>query len=252
MNVVICQGNLEQRHFIQSQIVTYATFHEPSIEIVLSAGRAEEVLSFIENNRADCYFLGMELDNDKLMGLKLAAEIRKTDPFAHIIFITQHADQLELTFTYKIAALDYIVKNNPTLLSMQIIDALKVAFERYKQIGQTEDEQFFQIKIGEKIKNILLDDIYYFETSHIIHKIKLHEKNGCHEYYGKLKDIDTLDERFFRCHKSYVVNIHHIKEINKKERTLLMTNGATCPVSHRSLRLIQKKLDEFSTNGKLA
>lgn len=251
MNVVICQSNLEQRQFIQSQILKYTTFHEPSIEIVLLADTAEEVLSFIQNHRADCYFLDMELDNDNLKGLELAAEIRKKDPCANIIFMSKHADHLELIFTYKIAALDFIVYNDPSLLSKQVIDALKVAFDRYKQIGQIEEEQFLQIKIGEKIKNIILDHIYYFETSHVIHKIKLHEKNGCHEYYGKLKNIEEIDERFFRCHKSYVVNIQHVKEINKKERTLTMSNGASCPISHRSLRLIQKKLDEFTMNGQV-
>lgn len=251
MNVVICQSNLEQRQFIHSQILKYTTFHEPSIEIVLLAERSEEVLTFTENDRADCYFIDIELENDKLKGLELAAEIRKKDPFTNIIFISQHADQLELTFTYKIAALDFIVNSDPSLLSKQVIDALKVAFDRYKQIGQIEEEQFLQIKIGEKIKNIVLDHIYYFETSHVIHKIKLHEKNGIHEYYGKLKNIEEIDERFFRCHKSYVVNIQHVKEINKKERTLTMSNGANCPISHRSLRLLQKKLDKCATNCQL-
>lgn len=248
MNVVICEDNLEHRQFIQSQIINYAAFHEPSIEIVLSTGKAEEVLDFIQSNRADCYFIDIELNSNKLNGLELASEIRKKEPFTNIIFITQHANLLKLTFTYKIAALDFIVKSNSALLAKNIIEALKAAFERYKQIGQSDEEQFFQIKIGEKIKNILLDDIYYFETSHIIHKIIIHEKNGSHEYYGKLKDLNEIDERFFRCHKSYVVNIQHVKEINKKERMLTMTNGAQCPISHRALPLIQKKLDEFATS----
>lgn len=248
MNIVICEDNYEHRQFIQSQILKYSTFHEPSIEIVLSTGHAEDVLSFIEEQRGDCYFLDIELNNEKMRGLELAAAIRKKDPLTNIIFITQHADQLQLTFSYKIAALDFIVKDSPTLLSKQIIDALKVAFERYKQLGESKEEPIFQIKIGEKIKNILLDDIYYFETSHIIHKIMLYEKNGCYEYYGKLKEIEKIDDRFFRCHKSYVINLQHVKEINKKERIVIMKNGGICQVSHRNLRLMQRRLDEFLCN----
>lgn len=245
MYTVICEDNLEHRKFIQSQILKYSTFHEPSIEIVLSTDRAEEVLKFIENHRADCYFLDIELAKDQINGLELAAEIRKKDPLTNIIFITQHAEQLELTFSYKTAALDFIVKDSPTNLANQIIDALKTAFERYKQLGESKKEPFFQIKIGEKIKNILLDDIYYFETSHTIHKILLYEKNGCYEYYGKLKEIEKIDDRFCRCHKSYVVNLQHIKEINKKDHTVTMSNGAVCQISHRNLRSLQKRLDEY-------
>lgn len=99
-----------------------------------------------------------------------------------------------------------------------------------------------QIKIGERIKNIKLQDIYFIETSLSPHKLELHERNGYYEFYGKLNDFEGLDETFFRCHKSFLINLQHVVELNTKERTVTMANGAVCSVSFRQYRELQRKL----------
>lgn len=45
-------------------------------------------------------------------GFELAQEIRKFDPRGFIIFITTHAELSYMTFTYKVEALDYIIKDD--------------------------------------------------------------------------------------------------------------------------------------------
>ncbi|WP_019395597.1 LytR/AlgR family response regulator transcription factor [Priestia filamentosa] len=247
MKVIICEDEQNQRQFLQSIIMKYAMFHEPSIEVVLSASCPEEVLTYISNYNGDCYLLDIEFDSS-LNGMDLASEIRKQDPFATIIFITTHADKLKLTFTYKLAALDFIVKDEQRNLEERIKEALQAAFEKYQQIGEEDKGRFFQIKIGERIKNINLDDIYYFDTSSQAHKINLHEKNGYYEFYGKLKELENLDERFYRCHKSYIINLQHVKDIDKKKYTVLMTNNSKCHVSFRAMRELQSRMKQFNLN----
>lgn len=244
VKVIICEDNNRQRQFLHSQITNYATFHEPSIEIVLSASDPEEVLTYTTKHRADCYFLDIELNNE-LDGLDLATEIRKRDPLASIIFVTTYADKLKLTFTYKVAALDFIVKDEPKKLSKQVIAALKAAFAKYKQLGSTTEDHIFQIKIGERIKNILLEDIYFFETATQIHKVELHEKHGYYEFYSKLKELENLDDRFYRCHKSFIINLQHVQEINIKKRTVKMPDNSIIPVSYRAMGELQKKIQDW-------
>lgn len=241
MKIIICEDNNTHRQFLYSQIMNYAAFHEPSIEIALCVSNPEEVLTYTANHQADCYFLDIELDSS-LNGMELATEIRKRDPLASIIFVTTHADKLKLTFTYKLAALDFIVKDEPEKLSKQVVSALKAAFIKYKQMGNTDESIFFQIKIGERIKNILLDDIYFFETAPQIHKIELHGKNGYYEFYGKLKDLEKLDDRFFRCHKSFIINLQHVTEVNNKQRTVTMTDGSMCHISFRAMGELHRRI----------
>src|SRR5690606_19285247 len=113
---------------------------------------------------------------------------------------------------------------------------------RYKQMGVTHAANFFQVKIGELIKNIPYENIYYFETSLNIHKVILYEKNGIYEFYGKLKDIEDAHPTLFRCHKSFVINLQHVAQIDKKKKYVELVNGAACPISIRALRNIQSKI----------
>lgn len=176
-------------------------------------------------------------------GLELAGLIREKDPLANIIFITTFADKLQLTFKYKIAAMDYIVKTtNKESLSNSIIEALNTAYSRYISLGQKDTTNVLQIRIGDNIKNIKFDDIYYFETASIAHKLKLHSKNGIYEFYGKLKDLEELDCRFCRCHNSYLINIQYLKEYIPKNGILLMDSAHECLVSYRYSKNIKRNL----------
>lgn len=241
MKVILCEDNRVQREFIHQEIMNYASFHEPSIEVVLCTNSPTEVLTYLDNFQADCYFLDIELDH-QLDGMDVAIEIRKKDPLATIIFITTHADRLKLTFTYKLAALDFIVKDTPNQVASQVKEALQVAFEKYTQLAEAIPTEVIQIKIGERIKNIFIQDIYYFETSTIPHKLTLYEKNGFYEFYGKLKDFEDENPSFYRCHKSFLINLQHVKVLDKKKRTVTMSNGAICEISFRAFRELEKKL----------
>ncbi|WP_317645172.1 LytTR family DNA-binding domain-containing protein [Sporosarcina sp. GW1-11] len=242
--MIICEDNLVQREFIYKEIMNYTSFHEPSIELVLCTNTPDEVLSYLNNYQADCYFLDIELDH-QLDGMELAMEIRKKDPLATIIFITTHADRLKLTFTYKLAALDFIVKDTPDQIATQVKEALQAAFEKYIQFAEVVPTELIQINIGERIKNIALQDIYFFETSTIPHKLTLYEKNGFYEFYGRLKDFEEVNPSFYRCHKSFLINLQHVKELDKKKRTVTMSNGAICVISFRAFRELQSRLSAY-------
>ena len=243
MNVVICEDEEKHREFISQTISNYAMFHEPSIEVVLSASKPEQVIDFIKENDVDCFFLDIELEST-IDGMELARTIREQDPIAQIVFISMHADRLKLTFKYKLAALDFIVKDaGRDQLAQQIQEALKGAFNTYKRIGQQTETAQIQIKIGERIKNVRYDEIYYFETAEQEHKIILHAVNGRYEFYGRLKTYENIDQRFYRSHKSFLVNLDYVDEINKKERQLLLKNGHSCLIASRKMKDVQAKID---------
>lgn len=85
--------------------------------------------------------------------------------------------------------------------------------------------------------NVDFDEIIYFETSTIIHKVILHCKNRQIEFYSKMKDVENMiDERFCRCHNSFLINMDKIKEIDKKNRIVYMINGEECLVSTRGIK----------------
>ncbi|AHN24005.1 response regulator transcription factor [Lysinibacillus sphaericus] len=241
MRVIICEDDISQRQFILNEIVQYANFHLPGTEVVLCASSGAEVLSYINQYPADCYFLDIDLEGI-MCGLELASLIREKDSLANIIFVTMFADKLRLTFKYKIAAMDYIVKDpDKEIFQENLTLALNTAYQRYVSIGQQSDRvNMLQIKVGENIKNIKYANIYYLETATVAHKLRLHTKDGTYEFYGKLKDYEKLDSRFRRCHNSYLINIDYMIEFSPKERMLTMSNGHKCLVSFRYTKNITR------------
>ena len=56
-----------------------------------------------------------------------------------------------------------------------------------------------------------------------------------------MKELEkNLDDRFYRCHTSFIVNKDKIKEINKKDRIAYMINGEECLISTRGIKLLLK------------
>lgn len=246
MKIVICEDDAKQRKFLQSTIVHSSLFQYKDIEIALIASNPSEVLTYIQEHRADCFLLDIELQHE-INGLELANAIRRKDSLATIIFITTYADKLRLTFTYKVAALDFIIKNESDL-AKNLIDTLHVAYQKHQNMHTQQIEKAFQVKIGEYIKIIPFDDIYCFSTSPNAHKIELKEKCGVYEFFSNLTDIEQqLDTRFIRCHRGYIINLQHIQKIDPTNRTITMKNGSICHYSYRYKKVLMNALSIHHT-----
>lgn len=240
MEVIICEDNVIQLEIIKETIQNYAMIEDNGINIVLATTDPTEVLTYAQNNKVDCYFLDIDLGH-KMSGMDLGSAIRKLDPICSIVFITTLSEMAFVTFTYKVAALDFIIKDDMDFLREKVLNVLKEAHKRYLQIGEDTGIRMVQLKIGSRIRNIEHGAIYFFEVSPNPHKLILHLYNEQIEFLGRLKDYDKLGDNFYRCHKSYIVNKKHIQEIDTQNRSIMMTNGGTCMASSRLLRGLIKK-----------
>lgn len=240
MEVVICEDNVTQLKAITEIIQNYAMIEDNGIHIALATTNPDEVLAYAQNHKVDCYFFDIDLGHD-MTGIQLSSAIRKLDPICSIVFMTTHSEMAFLTFTYKVAALDFIIKDEINTWKSKVLDVLKEAHHRYLQIGKDVDVNTVQIKIGSRIRNIDHNAIYYFEVSPNPHKLVLHLYNEQIEFPGRLKDYEKLSDHFYRCHKSCIVNRKHIQEIDAKNRIITLTNGTTCIASSRLLRGLLKR-----------
>lgn len=241
MKVLICEDNNQISKQIKSFIEKYTFMEENSINIELNSSNPYEVMEFIQTQEIDCFFLDIDL-GFPINGIDLALSIRKKFPLASIIFITSHSQMLKLTFKYRIEALDFIIKDDLNNLQKNIIETLSTAYNKYIKIGQQQTDNFFQLKIGEYIKNINYNDILYFKTADIAHKISIVTFNGNFDFYQSLNMVENINEKFFRCHKGYVINIGNIEQIDKKLKIVHMKNGDACPIAFRRLKALETNL----------
>lgn len=236
LKVFICEDNDIQRKQYEKMINNVIIIENLDMKLELSANKPESILQYLNENKVNgLYFLDIDLKN-KINGITLAEKIREFDPRGFIVFITTHAEMSYLTFLYKVEAMDYIIKDHNDNISSRIKQCILNANKKYL-IQEEETHKQFILKVDDKVISIKLDDILFFETSSTIHKVIMHCKSRIIEFYSKMKDIeDKLDERFYRCHRSYLINMNNIKEIDVSNRVLYMINDEECLISTRALK----------------
>ena len=242
LDVYVCEDNLKQLELITDLIKKSILIEELDMQIALSTRDPHEVLKALDTaEHTGLFFLDIDLKSD-MDGLTLAQRIRTIQPRCFIVFITSHSEMIFLTFQYKVEALDCIIKDTPEKMQPKIHDCLLNATEKHLAQNGPARKNFI-IHYGERCMTFSYDDIYFFETSNQIHKIILHGKNKVLEFHGQLKDIEPdLDYRFYRCHRSYIVNTNMIDHVDFTEMVIYFKNGESCPIAVRMKRGLKKIL----------
>lgn len=161
--------------------------------------------------------LDIQLDGDN--GVELARFLREHKANASIIYITDHPGfALDSFPTYP---LEYLLKPVDE-------ERLSAALDwdwRQKHIRPKRPI----LQVGGRV--LYLDEITYLETAG--HKSAIHTKEERIEHavpLSKLKE-DFQKQGFCLCHFSYLVNLSHVKRVERD--TLMLDTGESVPISRR-------------------
>lgn len=208
-------------------------------------GRSDQLIdAATERGYHQVFFLDIEIKGEEKKGLEVAQAIRKKDPNASIIFVSTHSEFLPVTFRYKVAALDFIDKTiGDEEFAVRIAEVLEAVQERQEN---TVAEDSFVFETKQSVIQVPYKSIYFIETSPVPHKLVLHTRHERIEFYGKLSDVLKADERLYKCHKSFAINVDNVVRVDKKAQQVFFENEATCTVS----RLKQNALiEKIRTSG---
>lgn len=236
LKIYICEDIEVQRDRLQQIIENIVLMEDLDMELGCVSENPHTILEKVkETEDVGIYFLDIALETD-MTGLTLAQEIRKYDPRGFIIFVTTHSEMSYMTFIYKLEALDFILKDIPEELGKRVYECILKANQRYAS-ANNKVQANYSVKVNDKVFTVDYDDILFFETSPNVHKIILHCKNRQMEFLGKIKEIEKeLDGRFYRCHRSFLVNRDNIREIDFQNRVIYMVNGDECLLSTRMMK----------------
>ena len=163
-------------------------------------------------------------------GLELAHFLRGHDVQAEIIYITDHPGfALDSFPTYP---LEYLLKPLDE-------ERLAAALNRYLLRRGPPERPLLRTGSGA----IPLEDILYLEISG--HKTAVHtteEREIIPEPLSRLK-ADLLVRDFCHSHFSYLVNLSHIKRVDRT--ALLLDNGTEIPVSRRYYQQLMDRYIEY-------
>lgn len=166
-------------------------------------------------------------------GLEVARQISCR---SRIIFVTSYREYAVEAFDAN--AVHYLVKPVTE-------ERLFLALDRaVNQTEQMDNQALTLIKSG-KTQVIFIRDILYCEVFN--HQVRIHTVHGTYDYFGTLDMLETkLDERFFRCHRSFVVNMSCVA--GQEKGVAILTNGERIFISRRKQTDFIQRLLNFLKN----
>lgn len=247
LQIYLCEDNNNQLIYFEKVIRDYILIEELDMEIVCASADPHEILKAQEKiHGSGLYFLDIELNSD-MDGFCLAEKIRQKDPRGYIVFITTHSELSYIPFERHVEAMDYILKNYPDQLPSRMIKCMKRALELYSS-PQNDTPKTLSLKIGSRYVYVPVQDIYCIRASENEHKLLLLTDYSVYEFYDTLQNILTrLYSSFYLCHKSCIVNLHYVREIDKSTYTLHLKNGQSCPLSVRNYFAVKKLLNKYTS-----
>lgn len=239
LNIYLCEDNEKQRDMVAKYIENIVLIEDYDLRFICKTDDPFEVIRIAEKQSdPGLYFFDIDLQAE-LNGLQLAKRVREIDPRGFIVFLTALAGMATMTFSYRVEALDYIIKDNmekPSEMKSRIHACILEAYRRYTS-PKNLSQPTYTIKTADREQCIALDDILYIETAETLHHLFLHTTTGIIEFSGEMKAVEAqLGERFFRSHRSFLVNCSHVKELDVKEKLIYLDNGDTCLATRKSIR----------------
>lgn len=226
----------------------YLLTQSKRIEIVGEAESFEEAMIQIPNQRPDLAFLDIELGEDN--GLQLAEQLHALHPNLTIVFATAY-DEYALQ-AFELNALDYILKPFDEDRIHQMLDKIN----KIQKIGKKDtlpSPTFSVHKLG-KIAVQAADRIILIDSTSIMYVESSEGKctiNTTESEYKINETLVLLEKKlnlapFIRVHRSFIVNINHITEIQpwfNSTYNLIMKDGSQVPVSRTYVKELKLLLE---------
>lgn len=211
-------------------IEQYCKMHGKIRETIHTFRSASDLLRNVQKSSdLNLYFIDLEISSVEMEGLEAAKELRNIDKQGIIVFVTARSELIPISYKYYVSALTFIEKRiDYPLLKKEINNCLKIYLEMVEK--SITDEKTFVYQTKTSIVRLYFRDIYFFSTVYD-HRILLTAKDQVREFQGNLKDIEKCDPRLCRIHQSFIVNLQHIKSIDKSSREVILTKGERLPIS---------------------
>ena len=236
MRIAVCEDETIFRKQIIQEIEAYFQSYDVIID-AFSSGE-ELIKKYLDAQKEgkflkyDLLFLDIEMK--AIDGFETAKKVRSFGGEETILFLTSHTEFAMKG--YEVAAFRFLAK---PLEREKLREALgefqkKMQEEKYMVLHTLEKDVCVspaQILFVEAMKNY----VYYCVT----------EADGVEQIYkvrDKIANVEEAlkEEGFFRCHRSYLVQLQKVISYNNKE--LVMKNGACIPISRGQVQTFKEAL----------
>lgn len=214
------------------------------IEIVAKCTNPLEAITLLNKHQVDLVFLDIEMPN--LTGIDL---VKAIDNMPQFIFTTAYPEYAIDGFNLN--ATDYLVKPIPFHRFLKAISRAKEKYELENKVvvntpvkdvaAPVNVDNFIFVKSEYENIKINIDTIVYLQG--LKDYIKIYTSNADRPVLTLSSFKDILEKlpalKFIRVHKSYVVNIEHIRAIQKSK---ILVQDMRIPVGETYKDTVMKRL----------
>ena len=237
LNFVLCDDNYGALDKLTKMLNSIIISHNLNGQITLSTTNPDEILDYVSNNLTHVLLLDIDLKSS-ISGLELAEKIREVDKSIYIIFITGHFEYGMVAYKYK--TFDYLQK-----------PLTKERFEEtiLRLYSDIFGDKAKYIKLN-KNKTIIKENTIRFIKKEGM-KVIFHTDTRDYETYNSFNKISAmLPYNFVRCHKSYIVNMDKISDIDLSNNSISFTKNDICYIGPKYKNEFMEVLNNeyFSNN----
>ena len=220
------------------------TEHCPEISVVALAASAKEARAMIEQHAPLALFLDIKMPGED--GFSLLRSI--ADLELPVVFTTAY-DEFALQ-AFRENAVDYLEKpiDSEELVRavyklLRLIDDPELAAQRAvgvkALVSDPASPLSTRVAVPSRDGLVLLrhEDILYLEASDSYTVVHVREgKRTISSKHIRVFEMNLDPKKFFRVHKSYIINLEHLKGFSRSEGNMaVLDNGSMVPVSRRKL-----------------
>lgn len=232
---VICEDKIEELELANKYVVKSMMNYDVEYKISKFTRYTKELKKIIEDDTdIKVYILDIELPS--VSGLEIASEIREIDDESVIIFVTSHSESKNDIFYSRLGAVDFISKYHR--YEERLAETIVYVMDRlYKNKVLTFTYNYVQTRLRYR-------EINYIEKVPSQNKCIIHEVNGGQKSIAtsitKLKS--KMKPLFFQSHKSCLINISNVSEVDYSKSIIYFKNGETTNLIAPSARKELKKI----------
>lgn len=195
----------------------------------ISAFPSAEAFLFQYEIEKDFDVLLLDIEMGKMNGIDLAKKVRLENEAMQIVFITGYPDFI--AEGYEVSALHYLMKP----VSYEKLQA--VLYKAVSNLAKTEKR--LSMTYERRTDFVPLSQILFVEAQK--QYVLVHTFDKTYRMKQSFAEtVEELDEFFFKCQRSFCVNLCHITRI--KNNSVLLKNGEEVPISRGMAEKIGKEM----------
>lgn len=217
LNFVICDDNLNILSKLETMLENIFVKNGFEAKVAFTSDNIDDTLTHIDANKVDVLMLDINLKAGK-SGLELAEVVRKKNKDVYLIFTTGHLEYAMVAYKFK--TFDYLAK---PITYDRLEDTVKRLFEDINGLPKK------YIKIDNK--NTIIDEsqIHFIKRDGM--KLIFHTSSRDYDTYSSFAKLeDKLPENFVRCHKSFVINLDNVKNMDSVTSTIYLNDDSSCSI----------------------